>query len=182
LDLETKSPLYSHFIETLSGLSTIRAFGWQTQSESRNIGLLNSSTRPYLTLLCAQAWLKLVLDLTVAGIAVLTIGTAVALRGVISAGFVGVALVNVMMFSTTISLFISSWTGLEMSLGAILRIKTFEEETPSEDRDGEDFKPPHDWPSQGAVELRHVSASYGYAISISFGMYQYDAKLFSILK
>ncbi|KAA8575989.1 hypothetical protein EYC84_006152 [Monilinia fructicola] len=28
LDLEAKSPLYSHFIETLSGLTTIRAFGW----------------------------------------------------------------------------------------------------------------------------------------------------------
>jgi len=28
LDLEAKSPLYSHFIESLSGLVTIRAFGW----------------------------------------------------------------------------------------------------------------------------------------------------------
>lgn len=30
LDLEAKSPLYSHFMETLSGLITIRAFQRQT--------------------------------------------------------------------------------------------------------------------------------------------------------
>ena len=28
LDLEAKSPLYSHFIESLAGLVEIRAFGW----------------------------------------------------------------------------------------------------------------------------------------------------------
>ena len=36
LDLESKSPLYSHFTETLSGLTTIRAFGWQAQAASKN--------------------------------------------------------------------------------------------------------------------------------------------------
>lgn len=33
LDLEAKSPLYSHFIESLSGLVTIRAFGWGNEFE-----------------------------------------------------------------------------------------------------------------------------------------------------
>jgi ATP-binding cassette subfamily C (CFTR/MRP) protein 1 len=28
LDLEAKSPLYSHFLESLTGLVEIRAFGW----------------------------------------------------------------------------------------------------------------------------------------------------------
>lgn len=37
LDLEAKSPLYSHFIESLSGLVTIRAFGWQANFEVRTI-------------------------------------------------------------------------------------------------------------------------------------------------
>lgn len=35
LDLEAKSPLYSHFIESLSGLVTIRAFGWGGNFEVR---------------------------------------------------------------------------------------------------------------------------------------------------
>lgn len=30
LDLEAKSPLYAHFVETLEGLATIRSFGWQS--------------------------------------------------------------------------------------------------------------------------------------------------------
>lgn len=61
LDLESKSPLYSHFTETLSGLTTIRAFGWQTQSAAKNRRLLDISQKPYYLLYCIQRWLNLVL-------------------------------------------------------------------------------------------------------------------------
>ena len=40
LDLEAESPLYSHFLETLSGLPTIQAFGWQRHETIRNQMLL----------------------------------------------------------------------------------------------------------------------------------------------
>ncbi|MAD85040.1 MAG: hypothetical protein CL912_18935 [Deltaproteobacteria bacterium] len=46
LDLEAKSPLYTHFIETLSGLPTIRAFGWSSSFISQNLNLLDASQSP----------------------------------------------------------------------------------------------------------------------------------------
>lgn len=90
LDLEAKSPLYSHLLETLNGLTTIRAFGWQRYEVEQNVDLLDRSQRPYYMLSCVQRWLALVMDLLVAGIAVVLMALAVNLRGVTSGGLLGV--------------------------------------------------------------------------------------------
>jgi ATP-binding cassette subfamily C (CFTR/MRP) protein 1 len=42
LDLECKSPLYTHFAETIEGVSTIRAFGWQEPFMKINLELLDA--------------------------------------------------------------------------------------------------------------------------------------------
>lgn len=50
MDLECKSPLYSNFLETLDGLATIRAFGWQRYATAVNNERLDVSQRPYYLL------------------------------------------------------------------------------------------------------------------------------------
>jgi ABC-type multidrug transport system fused ATPase/permease subunit len=81
LDLEAKSPLYSHFIESLSGLVTIRAFGWGTNFEEQNLALLDKSQKPYYLLFCIQRWLGLVLDLMVTALAIILMVLVVKLVG-----------------------------------------------------------------------------------------------------
>jgi ABC-type multidrug transport system fused ATPase/permease subunit len=95
LDLETKSPLYTHFIETLSGLATIRGFGWEGHFETQNRAFLQNSQRPFFILATIQRWLTLVLDLIVSVLAVLVAILAVELRDSINSGYLGLALVNV---------------------------------------------------------------------------------------
>jgi ATP-binding cassette, subfamily C (CFTR/MRP), member 1 len=96
LDIESRSPVYTHFLETLSGLSTIRAFGWQEASSEANIKHLDSSQRPYYLLYCVQRWLALVLDLIVAALAFIVVALAVNLRESTSPGLLGVSLNNVL--------------------------------------------------------------------------------------
>lgn len=97
LDLEARSPLYSNFLETLAGLETIRAFGWEQIHREANRKLLDMSQRPYYFLYCIQQWLNLVLDLIVAVEAVLVVGLAVGLRGSsTSPGALGVSMNNVL--------------------------------------------------------------------------------------
>lgn len=161
MDLETKSPVYSHFLETLEGVSTIRAFGWQEQSSAISIRRLDASQKPYYLLYCIQRWLALVLDLIVAAVAVIVVALAVKLSSTTSAGLIGLALANVLQFNQTLSKLIEYWTELETSLGAIARIKTFEARTTPEEKPGEDIMPPENWPEEGAVEFRKVTAAYG---------------------
>jgi ATP-binding cassette, subfamily C (CFTR/MRP), member 1 len=47
LDLETRSLVYSQFSETLEGLSTIRALGWQKEAAAVNARRLDDSQKPY---------------------------------------------------------------------------------------------------------------------------------------
>jgi len=52
LDLEARSPVYTHFLECLEGLSTIRAFGWSLAAQEMEIERLDVSQKPYYLLYC----------------------------------------------------------------------------------------------------------------------------------
>ncbi|KAI1135027.1 ABC transporter [Hypoxylon sp. FL0543] len=160
LELESKSEVFIDFLETVDGLPTIRAFGARSKAEAAHLVHLDESQKPFYLLLCLQCWLRIVLDLLVAGIAVGVIALAVVLRHTTSGGQVGVALNIVLIANTTLLRLIESWTNLEISLGAIARIKSLEEEVPSEDQPSETSVPPETWPSLGAVEFRSLTASY----------------------
>lgn len=56
MDLEAKAPLYSNFLETLSGLVTIRAFGWAQDMMKRNMAFLDASQRPFYLMSCMQTF------------------------------------------------------------------------------------------------------------------------------
>ncbi|EHK96575.1 putative Multidrug resistance-associated protein 1 [Glarea lozoyensis 74030] len=160
LDLEAKSPLYSHFIESLSGLVTIRAFGWREDFIQQNLVLLDNSQKPYYLLWCIQRWLGLVLDLMVSGLAVILMVLVVKLQDSIDPGHVGLALLNVIGFGESLVLNVRQWTALETSIGAIGRLKTFEEITPNENLPCETQLVAGDWPPSGKVELKDLSASF----------------------
>ena len=159
--LEANAPLYTHFIKSLAGLITIRSFGWSGAYAARNRRLLDASQKPYYLLLCIQRWLVLVLDLVVAGLALVLIGMAVALRSHMNPGFLGLALVNMMNLSHSLTTLVQQWTTLETSLGAIARIKDFSQNTPAEDSPDEGSELDASWPAQGALRYENVSASYG---------------------
>jgi ATP-binding cassette, subfamily C (CFTR/MRP), member 1 len=164
MDLEAKAPLYSQFTECLSGLVTIRAFGWQKEMEDKSRYLLERSQRPFYLLFAIQRWLTLILDLVVAAIATILIICVVEMRGSISAGYVGVALFNIIQFSQSVKLLITFWTNLETHIGSIARVKIFNETVKPEDRPEEDNPVPAAWPAQGAIEFKSVSASYRYVV------------------
>ncbi|KAJ5163601.1 ABC transporter integral membrane type 1 [Penicillium coprophilum] len=160
LDLESRSPLYSHFAEVLEGLPTIRAFGWQDASSKILTRHLDQSQTPYYMLLCAQRWLNLVLDIVVMALATIVVTLAVMLRSSTSSSLLGVALNNILGFNQLLSYFITSWTTLETSLGAIARVKSFVETTPCENQPGTAAELPTSWPDKGEIDIQDLSLRY----------------------
>jgi ABC-type multidrug transport system fused ATPase/permease subunit len=63
-------------------------------------------------------------------------------------------------FSQLLPHFIASWTNLKTLLGAIARVKSFTETTPSEFRSDDIEQPPESWPEEGEIEIEDVSVSY----------------------
>jgi len=161
MDLEAKAPLYSNLLETLSGLVTIRAFGWTKDIEKRNMAFLDASHRPFYLLYCIERWLSLVIDLLVAALAVILVALIVRFRHSADAGFVGLAFINIMSFNLTLSTVIIHWTATETSLGAVSRIKSFVGSTRSENLPEESQTVPPEWPPNGSILISGVFASYG---------------------
>ncbi|GJC78756.1 ABC transporter atnG [Colletotrichum liriopes] len=162
LDLESKSPLYTHFTETLNGVVTIRAFGWQPEFVKEQLRLLDISQGPYYLLFCIQRWLAIVLDLFVAVIATALVAFAVKLTNTTSGGAIGLSMVSLMGLNSSLSRLISSWTNLETSLGAIARLRDFVRDTPQEDGvNAQNLHTlPEGWPAVGAINIRNINARY----------------------
>ncbi|KAH7175419.1 P-loop containing nucleoside triphosphate hydrolase protein [Dactylonectria macrodidyma] len=159
LDLESKSPLYTHFLDTINGIATIRAFGWENLDIKQNNKLLDTSQRPAYLLAMIQQWLMTTLNLIVTGIAVLLVSLATQLN--VNTGLTGASLVTLLTFSESISNLIRAYTTLETSLGAVSRLRTFSNTVKPENQPDENIEPPPEWPQGGRIDIKEVSASYG---------------------
>ncbi|KAM4064462.1 ABC transporter transmembrane domain-containing protein [Hirsutella rhossiliensis] len=157
IDIEAKAPLYKLFIETIQGVSSIRAFRWGRAFCRDNSEILNQSQKPYYMLLCVQQWLALVLDLVVGALAVIIVALAMSLNGNISAGGLGASLVLILQFNSLLTQSVQAWTKLETSIGAVARVQQFLRVTPAEP-DG--ASPPTYWPNRGELQFHKLTASY----------------------
>lgn len=156
LDLEAKSPMYTHFLDTVKGITTLRVFGFVPGDMQKN--LIEASQRPAYLLLIIQEWLNLVLNVIVMIMAVLL--TTLAVRLHTKSGLAGASLYSLLTLGENLSGIVIYWTKLETLLGAIARLKTLIEVIIPEDTDDEDIVPSQQWPLNGAVALKGVSASY----------------------
>ncbi|TVY56754.1 ABC transporter FUM19 [Lachnellula cervina] len=158
LDLETKSPLYTHFLDTSKGIVTLRAFGFIPEDRAKNIELVDTSQRPSYLLQMNQNWLNLVLGLVVMVMSAVLTALVIFLRS--DSGLTGASMVTLMGFGTELTFIVLALTQLETSLGAISRCRKFATTAQTENQDGEDIEPPQYWPSQGVITVDCVSASY----------------------
>jgi ABC-type multidrug transport system fused ATPase/permease subunit len=106
----------------------------------------------------AQQWLTLTMNVVAGIVAVILVVLATQLGS--EAGNVGAGLVTLITLGSTLTAIVTAYTGLETSLGAISRLKSFGEETEPEDRKREDVVPDRRWPIGGRVEMQGVEASY----------------------
>jgi ATP-binding cassette subfamily C (CFTR/MRP) protein 1 len=160
LDLECKSPLYKQFTETIEGISTIRAFGWQRHFDSTALQALDDSQKPYYLLYCIQRWLNLVLDLTTACMGTCVVALALCVPQSSTPGSLGVALTSILSFNSSLQGLISAYAVAEQVLGSVTRTRSFEKETPRENADEDGLSDPGpEWP-QGDVRVSDLSVYY----------------------
>ncbi|KAF4338148.1 ABC transporter [Fusarium beomiforme] len=167
MELEAKSSLYTQFADTLTGVASLRAFGWPDASLEVNNQLVDTSQTPAYLLAMIQHWLTFVLQLVVALLATLVVILTTQVKLLTRVGFVGASLATLMSFGETATILIMMYTLLETSLGAVSRLKSFSDNVlPEGGEDGDSIEPPPSWPQSGAIEIRNISASYNGKSSI----------------
>ncbi|TFY69692.1 hypothetical protein EVJ58_g284 [Rhodofomes roseus] len=159
LEASSKSPLYSVFATTLSGLETIRALHVENYFQNQNDVHLNRSQTPYYYRFGGLRFLRTILAfmsfVIAVGLAALTIG----LRRTVNPSSLGLALSNLTGLSNWLSFLLMSMAQVENGSVSISRILEIVNLPPEEDSTVYST-PDADWPSVGSVEFKAVSMRY----------------------
>ncbi|OAA34170.1 ABC transporter, transmembrane domain, type 1 [Beauveria brongniartii RCEF 3172] len=160
LELESSSAIFTHFTESNDGIHHIRSFHWQESYRQKLYAELDRSQNPTYLLYCIQRWLTLSMDIMSAVASIVLIGVVTSLPGKTSNAAVGLAMLSLMGFSGTATVYIQLWTSFETALGAVRRIKQFVMSTPQEKDALSGPSPPINWPSAGKIDFNALTATY----------------------
>ncbi|XP_059683666.1 ATP-binding cassette sub-family C member 10 [Gavia stellata] len=157
----TLSPIYTHFSETLSGLSSIRAMRATQRFELENQLRLEQNQRCLFTSNTAMQWLDIRLQMI--GVAVVTAIAGIAIiqhqKQLGNPGLVGLALSYALSVTNLLSGLISSFTLTETMMVSVERTEEYTTDIPMESQ-GKLVQVAADWPSQGLVEFQQVVLAY----------------------
>ncbi|KAM3536951.1 hypothetical protein ARSEF1564_010126 [Beauveria bassiana] len=160
LELESSSAIFTHFTESNEGIHHIRSFNWQESYRQKLYAKLDRSQKPTYLLYCIQRWLTLSMDIMSAVASIVLIGVVTTLPGKTSNAAVGLAMLSLMGFSGTATVYVQLWTSFETALGAVRRIKQFVMSTPQEQDALSGPSPPINWPSAGKIDFNTLTATY----------------------
>ncbi|XP_010013553.1 PREDICTED: multidrug resistance-associated protein 7 [Nestor notabilis] len=157
----TLSPIYTHFSETLSGLSSIRAMRATQRFELENQLRLEQNQHCLFASNTAMQWLDIRLQMI--GVAVVTAIAGIAIiqhqKQLGNPGLVGLALSYALSVTNLLSGLISSFTLTETMMVSVERTEEYSTDIPMEPQD-KLIQVAADWPSRGLVEFRQVVLAY----------------------
>ncbi|XP_069708549.1 ATP-binding cassette sub-family C member 10 [Phaenicophaeus curvirostris] len=157
----TLSPIYTHFSETLSGLSSIRAMRATQRFELENQLRLEQNQRCLFASNTAMQWLDIRLQMI--GVAVVTAIAGIAIvqhqKQLANPGLVGLVLSYALSVTNLLSGLISSFTLVETMMVSVERTEEYTTDIPMESQD-KLVQVADDWPSQGLVEFQQVVLAY----------------------
>ena len=159
----TRSPIYSHFSETLSGVSTIRAYGSTRRFISESNTRVDYNQVCYYPSVCANRWLAIRLELC--GNIITLFATVFAVLGRDSfrenPGFVGLIITYALSVTQTLNWLVRMTSEMETNIVSVERITEYcDNPTEAEWESDEKHRPPKDWPQTGAIEFCDYSVRY----------------------
>ncbi|KAG2218561.1 hypothetical protein INT45_006322 [Circinella minor] len=157
LNSVNRSPIYTHFTETLAGVTTIRAFGQQYQFLSAMYEKLDTYITPYYLLWMVNRWLLIRMD--TAG-ALMSFGAGILiLQNIdsIDAGMAGISLIYARTFLVHVYWMIRQYTQVEINMNSVERIQEYLE-LDQEPRNQP--KPPKNWPTTAKLQIRDLYIRY----------------------
>ncbi|XP_019669254.2 ATP-binding cassette sub-family C member 2 isoform X6 [Felis catus] len=159
LDSVTRSPIYSHFSETVSGLSVIRAFEHQQRFLKHNEVGIDTNQKCVFSWIVSNRWLAVRLELIGNLIVFFASVMMVIYRDTLSGDTAGFVLSNALNITQTLNWLVRMTSEIETNIVAVERINEYikvENEAPWVT----DKRPPPGWPSKGEIQFNNYQLRY----------------------
>ncbi|KAL2068191.1 hypothetical protein VTL71DRAFT_16289 [Oculimacula yallundae] len=155
-----RSPLFQQFGETLSGITTIRAYGDERRFIRDNMTRINTHSRPFIYLWAANRWLAFRID-AVGDLVAFFAGAFVVMSiGKIDAGSAGLSLSYAISFTDNVLWLVRLYAMNEQNMNSVERIKEYLDVEQEAEAVIEKTRPAANWPSQGSVEFIGYTTRY----------------------
>ena len=160
LESVQRSPLFQQFGETLSGMTTIRAYGDERRFIRDNLIKVNSQARPFIFLWACNRWLAFRAD-ALGNMVSFSAGVFIILSlGKIDAGAAGISLSYAMGFTENTLWLVRQYAMNEQNMNSMERVKEYLDVEQESDAIVESNRPPKNWPALGNVEFENYTTRY----------------------
>ncbi|KAI9893113.1 MAG: hypothetical protein M1814_000660 [Vezdaea aestivalis] len=163
LDSTSRSPIFAHFHESLSGMSTIRAYKQQQRFAKENEFRVDANLRAYFPSINANRWLAVRLEfmgsiiiLAAAGFSIISVVKGTGL----SSGLVGLLMSYALQITQSLNWIVRQTVEVEANIVSVERVLEYAalpSEAPEVLRRN---RPKVSWPAHGAVSFNNYSTRY----------------------
>ncbi|KAI6196585.1 Multidrug resistance protein mrp-7 [Aphelenchoides besseyi] len=163
LESNYRSPIYSHFSESIQGVTTIRAFNKMDAFCKLSDERVDTFIRIKYLSLVSNRWLGIRLEMLgnlVAFFAALFAALSREFGFVSSAGLVGLSVSYALNITDTMNLAVRQVSELETNIVSVERLKEYSEVDSEASWVVESNRPPKGWPSKGAVVMDSYATRY----------------------
>uniref|UniRef100_A0AAQ5XXH7 ABC-type glutathione-S-conjugate transporter n=1 Tax=Amphiprion ocellaris TaxID=80972 RepID=A0AAQ5XXH7_AMPOC len=157
LEAVSRSPIYTHFNETVQGASVIRAFGEQSRF------ILQANQRlacPRLNHCFIHRWLAVNLEFVGNGVVLAAAILSVMGKSTLSPGIVGLAVSHSLQVTGILSWIVRSWTDVENNIVSVERVNEYADTAKEASWCIEGSSLPQAWPQKGTIEFQDYGLQY----------------------
>ncbi|XP_026046926.1 ATP-binding cassette sub-family C member 2 [Astatotilapia calliptera] len=159
LDSVSRSPIYSHFGETVSGLSVIRAYRHQERFLKHNEVTIDENLKSVYPWIVSNRWLAIRLEFVGNLVVFFSALFAVISRDSIDSGLVGLSISYALNVTQTLNWLVRMTSELETNIVAVERVSEYTELENEADW-VTDTRPPQQWPEAGRVKFENYKVRY----------------------
>uniref|UniRef100_A0A8C9WDH4 ATP-binding cassette, sub-family C (CFTR/MRP), member 3 n=1 Tax=Scleropages formosus TaxID=113540 RepID=A0A8C9WDH4_SCLFO len=160
LESVSRSPIYSHFSETITGTSVIRAFGRHNAFVLLSDLKVDENQKSCYPGIVSNRWLGVRIEFIGNCIVLFAALFAVIGKDSLSPGLVGLSVSYALQVTMSLNWMVRMTSDLESNIVAVERVKEYSETETEAPWDVEDKKPPPEWPQTGKVEFLNYSVRY----------------------
>uniref|UniRef100_A0A8C4ECR4 Multidrug resistance-associated protein 1 n=1 Tax=Dicentrarchus labrax TaxID=13489 RepID=A0A8C4ECR4_DICLA len=160
LESVSRSPIYTHFNETLLGTSVIRAFGEQERFIRESDQRVDHNQKAYYPSIVANRWLAVRLEFVGNFIVSFAALFAVIARESLSPGIMGLAISYALQLTASLTWLVRMSSDVETNIVAVERVKEYSDTEKEAEWKQESSSLPPGWPTKGCIDIRGFSLRY----------------------